>query len=275
MHKFSLLILLFPFLFTDTFSQTWEIGVFGGSSAYMGDINPVNPVKVRNAAFGAQFKRNFNPYWSLKLGYMHGKLEAYDSESDNQAQRDRNLSFYSSLNELSLQAEFNFFKYVPSLSDKRYTPYLFGGVSAFTFNPKTLMNGDEYNLRDWATEGQDIQNTYKTYAFSVPYGAGVKYNISGQWSLIGEIGYRTAFTDYLDDVSKTYPLIENEPDLSRKILSDKSFFRKLPDGSTAYNFLFIDKPGTQRGDYRKRDTYMFIGLTLTFTFISDKCPVVL
>src|SRR5690606_24052170 len=101
------------------------------------------------------------------------------------------------------------------------------------------------------------------------------YNISGQWSLIGEIGYRTAFTDYLDDVSKTYPLIENEPDLSRKILSDKSFFRKLPDGSTAYNFLFIDKPGTQRGDYRKRDTYMFIGLTLTFTFISDKCPVVL
>src|SRR5690606_2493625 len=105
MHKFSLFILTFSFFLTKASAQTWEVGVFGGSSAYMGDINPVNPLKVKNIAFGGQFKRNFNPYWSLKLGYMHGKLEAYDSESKNQAQRDRNLSFYSNIDELSLQAE--------------------------------------------------------------------------------------------------------------------------------------------------------------------------
>ena len=97
---------------------------------------------------------------------------------------------------------------------------------------------------------------------SIPYGAGVKYNITGNWNVIGEVGYRTAFTDYLDDVSGNYPAdlrsITSNP--TRDNLSDPSPTK-------------VGSPGTQRGDFRKRDTYMFMGISLTYTFVSLKCPM--
>ena len=34
----------------------------------------------------------------------------------------------------------------------------------------------------------------------------------------------------------------------------------------------IGVPGTQRGDFRKKDSYLFVGITLSYTFVSQKCP---
>jgi len=128
------------------------------------------------------------------------------------------------------------------------------------FNPKTLGdNGDEQELKNIVTENADASKKYKTMALSIPYGAGIKYNISGNWNLIGELGYRTAFTDYLDDVSQNYPDMSGQSQL-RKDLSDRS----NPQ---------IGAPNTQRGDYRTRDTYLFAGFSLTYTFVSRKCPM--
>jgi hypothetical protein len=92
---------------------------------------------------------------------------------------------------------------------------------------------------------------------SVPYGAGVKYNLTGNWNIIGEVGYRTVFSDYLDDVSGKYP----------NFLTLSSEDYDLSDPSIGK----IGVTGTQRGDLRKRDTYMFTGLSLTYTFVSSKC----
>lgn len=228
----------------------------------MGDINPTRPYKFTDLAAGAQVKRNFDGYWSLRLNAMHGKMQGADRDSPDPAQRDRNLDFYSPLTEVSILTEFNFFKYQASVS-KRYSPYLFAGVGGVMFNPKTVLDGDEYNLREWGTEGQE--EPYRPYTLSIPYGVGVKYNIAGNWNLIGEVGYRTAFSDHLDDVSGRYsahrmfdPQREREKvDLALR-LADRT-------GGSA------DLTGIQRGDFRKRDTYMFAGISLTFTFVSSKC----
>lgn len=196
---------------------------------------------------------------------MHGRIQGVDALSTNTQYQQRNLSFYSPITEVGLQLEFNFFEYVASVSRRRFSPYLFTGVGGVIFNPKSIYNGTTYELGLYGTEGQDISDTYKRYALSVPYGAGVKYNITGAWTLIGEIGYRTAYTDFLDDVSGNYP------DKS-KLYNDIAV--ALSDRTGEYTGVYTGVAGTQRGDTRKHDTYLFTGISLTFTFISQKCPVV-
>lgn len=261
MHR--LIFIVFFFLGTHVVSaQTWEVGGFLGSSGYMGDINPIRPQKFTDFAFGAQLKRNFDGFWSAKLAYMNGKIQGDDAKSTNSNQRDRNLNFYSTVSELSMQVEFNFFKYLAgnmySYENKRFSPYMFTGIAGLTFEPSTKYNGDEVTLRQVETEAL----SYKNYAISVPYGVGVKYNISGNFNLIGEIGYRTAFTDYLDDISGRYPDFSIIP--ARTPIS-----QALSNRSKLSN---IGIPGTQRGDFRPRDTYMFAGISLTFTFVPINCP---
>ncbi len=248
------------FLSLHSFAQSWDLGGFVGGAAYMGDLNPVNPLKVNNLSFGGQVKRCFNPYWALKLAVTSGKIEAYDADSNDPFARQRNLSFYSSLTEVSLQTEFNFFNYVPSVSKKLYTPFLFAGLGLVGFNPKTKLNGDTYELRNYGTEGQNPSVPYRNYAVTLPFGAGVKFNVKGNWSLIAEAGYRTAFSDYLDDVSKTYP----DPAKSSEITME------LADRSENK----IGFPYSQRGDGRSRDSYMFVGLSLTYSIFKNGCPVV-
>lgn len=261
MYK-SILIFLFFLGSTTASAQTWEVGGSLGSTGYMGDINPIRPFKFTDFAYGAQFKRNFDGYWSAKFAFMNGKIQGDDAKSTNPNQRDRNLNFYSSISELSLQVEFNFFKFLSgdmySFDNKWFSPYLFTGISSVSFEPMTNYNGSEVPLRLAETEAA----TYKNRALSIPFGLGLKYNITGSINIIGEIGYRTALTDYLDDISGRYPdfsIVPAKTPISQS-LSDRSFFPK------------VGVPGLQRGDFRPRDTYMFAGLSLTFTFVPIQCP---
>jgi hypothetical protein len=260
MQRLLLSFFLFICSLPEVSAQSWEVGGFIGSSGYMGDINPTRPYQFTDMAFGGQVKRNFDGYWSLRLNAVQGKVRGSDTDSPDPAAQFRNLDFYSPLTEVSLLAEFNLFRYQASVS-KRYSPYLFAGVGGVMFNPKTTLDGAEQELRYWRTEGQLPGESYSPYAITIPYGVGVKYNIKGNWNLIGELGYRTALTDYLDDVSRSYalPLGFSSDELPTAL--------RLADRSVSSS----DLTGTQRGDFRKRDTYMFAGISLTFTFVSSKC----
>lgn len=261
MRKLYSLLLLSCFS-SACFAQTWEPGIFAGSSGYMGDFNEVNPFKFTDFSAGVFLKRNFNGYFSLKLGYTYGQIRGADSLSSNQQLRNRNLSFFSPINEVSLTGELNFFNYFPGISIKRWSPYIFGGVALVNYNPKTNYKGNTYMLRPLKTE--DEQKEYPHNAISIPYGVGVKVNFAGSWNLGFELGYRTALTNYLDDVSSYYPNKANLINADARILTDRS------SEKTGY---YIGSPGSQRGNFR-RDTYMFTGLTLSYTFLNQKCPVV-
>jgi hypothetical protein len=110
------------------------------------------------------------------------------------------------------------------------------------------------------TEGQS--KPYPSIAIAVPYGVGFKYNYSGRWSFIADIGYRNPYTDYLDDVSGNYP---NKNKLSSPLA------QALSDRSGENTGVYVGSPGTQRGDGRPRDTYMFINIGISLTIISSKC----
>jgi len=235
-------------------AQAWEIGVFGGGSGYMGDLNQKNPLKVSGPGLGAFVRYNFNGYISLGAGATYGMISAADSLSSNQQDRIRNLSFKTRLLEGSITAEFNFMEFVPSMSKNLYTPYILLGIAFTDFNPQTTYNGLTYNLRDYRTEGVAYKNT----SVAVPLGVGFKYNIAGRLTLGASLGYRTTFTDYLDDVSGVYPDKTQLPNATSIALSDRSATH-------------VGVPGTQRGDLRPHDTYFFTGLSISYTFITQRC----
>ena len=252
--------LLLVFISTTLHAQTWEVGGFAGGSAYMGDLNQYNPLKVSGIALGAFVQRNFNGYVSAKINYTFGQISGADNASSNAQQRLRNLSFTTQLNEVALIGEFNFMKYIPKIGENQWTPYIYLGIGGVGYNPQTTYQGQKYDLRPLETEGES--KPYSNIAATFPYGVGVKYNIAGAWNLSADIGYRNPSTDYLDDVSGKYPNPANlKSDLARA-LSDRS-------GETTGNY--IGTPGTQRGDLRPKDTYMFVGFSISFTFLTSKC----
>jgi len=259
LYGLLLLLLISPC----AFAQNWELGGFAGSSGYMGDFNQNNPLKFTDFSIGAFVKRNFNGYFSAKLGYTYGTIRGADSLSSNQQLRNRNLSFYSGLNELALTGELNFFDYQPGISIKRWAPFIFSGIALVNYNPKTNYDGETYLLRPLKTEGQ--QKEYPYNALSIPYGVGVKVNFYKSWNLALELGYRTAFTDYLDDVSGNY---------AGKNSMGNGYSRILADRSGEKTGIYIGSAGSQRGDGRPRDTYMIAGFSISYTFLNQKCPVV-
>lgn len=245
-----------------SYAQTWELGATAGSMSYLGDINQTKINQFNHFAAGPMLKRNIDGYWSLKFSFINGKISANDANSSLQQQKDRNLSFFSPISETSLQVEFNFFNYGFGFRQRRWTPFLSAGISFIGFDPKTIYNGEVFYLKDFKTEGQ---LSYKTTTHAIPIGTGLKYNFGKYFNVIGEVGFRTTSTDFLDDVSGYYP----DPTLLQSASTAVTNLRiALSDRSINK----IGLPNTQRGDFRKKDSYLFVGISLTYTFVSDKCP---
>lgn len=245
-----------------SFAQRFEVGAHAGGSSYLGDLNQYNPVKISGIEAGAFVKLNFNPHWALGLHYNYGRVKANDASSNNEQFRERNLSFFTPMHEIGLITDFNLFDMFAYNGRRRFTPFIFAGVGTVLFEPKTKYEGETYKLRLYNTEGQS--KNYKGYAITFPYGVGTKYKLNESWTFFSQIGFRTALTDYIDDVSGLYP----DPTVWTR---NQGLSKALSDRSGEKTGVYIGEPGTQRGDFRKRDTYMFVGIGISYTFVSQKC----
>ena len=83
-------------------------------------------------------------------------------------------------------------------------------MGLFHFNPFTYdKENNKTYLQPLSTEGQGLKEypgrkKYSLTQFCLPVGGGWKWNINENWDISYELGFRILFTDYLDDVSKTY-----------------------------------------------------------------------
>lgn len=255
-----LLLTIFLFLTYQLSAQTWEIGGSIGGAGYIGDLNPNNPVKISGVSAGVFGKRNFDGYFSAKLNIGVGNIAAYDSRSGYPQFRDRNLNFKDQLREVSLTGEFNFMNYIPDAGRNKYTPYIFTGIGIASYAPRAQdFYGNEAGLRQLKTEGQ--LKPYGNNTVVIPYGLGIKYNLGGKFTIMADMGYRYAFTDYLDDVSGVY--------------ADKSTMSgtaaALSDRSGEKTGVYTGTAGSQRGDFKSHDTYFFLNFTISFTFVTANC----
>lgn len=274
MKKF-IIILIFSFVAIQSqaqFLERSEFGVIVGGGNYFGDINPKFNFYKTNLMIGAIYRYNFNSRWVLKASAMFGKVEAYDADFDNI----RNLSFQSKVNELALNCEFNFFDYQTGSSKHRITPYIFGGIGVFFFNPKTEITDPLSMEKQWvelqtlSTEGQGMpgyDSPYSLVNIAVPFGLGLKVSLSQRVCIGLEWGIRMTFTDYLDDVSKDYvdrtKLLSWSGDLG--VAASDRTYEILPG---TYN-----QAGSMRGNPKVNDWYQFFGLTITtkLNYFKRKC----
>ncbi|MCB0397118.1 MAG: outer membrane beta-barrel protein [Flavobacteriales bacterium] len=246
-----------------------ELGLFLGGSYYLGDINPGAHFKMTSPALGLLFRRNFNPHFAFRFNALYGRLQGDDANSSDDNQKERNLSFRSSILEFSGQLEFNFFPYEIGKQNQSFTPYVFVGLGALKHNPKAELDGTWYELQPLGTEGQETiayseRNRYKLLQLSLPFGLGIKWNLTPRIGMALEWGMRKTFTDYLDDVSMTYadPLVLNAENGSNSAtLANRSLSGE-------------DKTGRQRGNSNNKDWYNFTGIMINFKIGGAKevCP---
>ena len=253
------------FLFASAFiisasqAQVVDIGLLGGGTYYLGDLNPHQQFLLTKPAYGGLIRFVFDDRWSARFNLMRGEIAGDDAISGTNELR--NLRFKSSITELSLTAELNFLEYFTGSQFYYFSPYLFAGPAFFIFNPKAPYQGEMLALRDLGTEGQiadSTKNKYSLYGGALVFGFGIKYSINKRLGLGLEWGMRKTFTDYLDDVSTNYYIDftsldpNNISDWDRVILSDPSAIKHTP--------------GMQRGNSGTNDWYSFAGITLTYRF---------
>lgn len=237
-----------------------EIGVFLGGSYYLGDLNPRKHFFLMKPAGGLFYRFTPNYRYAFRGGINFGSVMGDDSQSEDADQRKRNLNFKSRINELYAQAEFNFVEYRISNNKYKFSFFIFAGVSLFNFNPQGNLGGGTWNnLRPLRTEGQTKK--YKLWQMAVPFGIGYKLNVSNWIGLGLEWAPRKTFTDYLDDVSGTYPDYSKNPPTSDLAMA---YSNKSTDGG--------DKTNSQRGNPRTKDWYSFFGLTLNIKVVFRPQP---
>ena len=269
----NLLIISLCSLTLPAFTQAgWEAGPWMGVSYYFGDLNTNYNLSKPNPAGGIIARYNYNTRVCLKFGANYGQVEADDATSSNAFERARNLSFRSTVLDGSAQLEFNFLPYVHGSKDEFFSPYIFAGFNVFYFNPKAEYQNEWVELRPLGTEGQFKGEEYYTVSGGIVYGGGFKISLNYEWSLNIELSARQLFTDYLDDVSTTYPDMD---DLRQLRAPDGDLAVALSDRSViipGVNDAPIGEPGRQRGNASNNDSYVFLGVGLVYYFGDIRCP---
>jgi hypothetical protein len=254
--------------------QEGEYGISLGGAHYFGDLNPNPRFNRPNMAAGLFFRKQFGNYVALRLAGHYAFLGYSDKyNTSNEFMHRRNLSFNTNIWELTLQGDFNFFKFVPGSLYDRFTPYFTFGAGIFNYDPYAYYQGEKVYLRQLGTEGQGSaqypgRRPYGSMAVCFPLGVGVKYNLNRRMNLGFEVVYRFTTTDYIDDVSTTYA-----PDAQPHLLPDgnPTLWYALQDRSNELGTP-IGIKGRQRGYSNQKDGYLLAEVMLSFNLTSYKCP---
>lgn len=251
-------------------AQGWEIGVLGGVSNYTGDLSPSNSwysLGPSHAAFGGFVRYNPHRLISGRFGVNYSTVSASDTKAQDGGRLARNLSFKSSILEFNLIGEWNLFGYQPYNLAEVFSPYLFGGIAAFVFNPQAELDGVYYDLQPLGTEGQGLaaypeRQYYRLTEIAIPLGGGIKYAVNDHWNIGLEVGMRKTFTDYLDDVSTTYV---NDGD----ILEERGEIALALANRTGTPKSLNDARGSAVSGDVADDWYLTAGLTISYNFLDN------
>lgn len=278
LHALTLLIL--PF--TAAAQAHHEIGLTAGISNYYGDLQAQwFPRYGYKPMGGIQYKYAMSPHFGLRFGATFTQLTAADSLSDIPVNVSRNLSFATNLFEVHGGLEINL---LPVDVDRmKVTPYVFGGVALFYFDPYTSApGGDKVYLRPLSTEGQGLsqypdRKEYHLVNVAFPVGGGFKFLIGKTVILTTEMGFRYCATDYLDDVSRSYVNLDTLGSIKGTQAQSLTFRGDEVPGWDGNYKTYKD----QRGDYKANDWYWFanIGVAVYFRafgnvgeYMKTKCP---
>ncbi|AEE48551.1 DUF6089 family protein [Haliscomenobacter hydrossis] len=181
--------------------QRWDAGLFAGYSNVLGDLVVPNfTFNNPNFAYGFFIRHGISNRLAWKANLYSGRLSADDA--DYEELRGRNTSFSTPLIELSFNGEYELLgkskRAVESSTFKvRFIPYLSLGAGLGFINPAVSYGGNP-SLIDRETIDRNAKKT-KTLLV-IPFGVGIKADLSPHIYLGLEMGQRITFNDYIDGV---------------------------------------------------------------------------
>jgi hypothetical protein len=171
-----------------------NVGLFGGAAYYLGDINPNRHFYNPKMALGLFYRYNLNSRYAIKSSATYAQFSGSDTDFPRILHPDRPASpasFQTSLVDLAVQVEFNFLPYTPGFANMNYTPYITTGISGALI----------------VSAAQPSDNL-----ISLPFGIGVKLNVSKRVTTGAEWTFRKTFNDRVDGLenpSGVYSVLHN------------------------------------------------------------------
>ncbi len=159
-----------------------NVGIFAGTSYYMGDINPNRHFYRPALSLGGFYRYNIHSRVAVRANAYYAQLSGNDLDFPDQLHPDRPAtpaSFNTSLLDMSLQVEYNFMPYTPNVADHAFTPYISTGIAA-----ALILTTDRS----------------ATNLVGLPFGLGIKMNISEKVTAGAEWSFRKTFNDRIDGI---------------------------------------------------------------------------
>ncbi|MGF1636346.1 MAG: DUF6089 family protein [Cyclobacteriaceae bacterium] len=203
-------------------AQRHEAGLGVGAMMYTGDLARYPKLAQTKPGITAFYRQNYGPFLSARFSLLAGGLSGSDEQPYDALAEVRQNEFNVFVTEFAMIGEFNFLDIHNKHSLIHWTPYMFAGLGAFAFF------GHEENPTASYSNVQPV----------VPFGLGLKFALSPQFTLDITYGFRMLFTDYLDNVSGGE-------------ITERNF---------------------QHGNRFDKDMYQFFGISLGYTFYSIPCP---
>ncbi len=242
-----------------------SIGAGLGLANYFGDLMENNRFFSQPSfSFTASGYYAINKQFDLSLNAGIQQVTAADSKNTGSQFKDRNLSFKSSITDVTVALNW----YLLSIKKHGFSPYISAGIGAMFFNPTAEGTSGKQNLRELGTEGQGLAgfpSMYSKSTIAIPLGIGLKIAAGKKVSVLFDFTYRFTGTDYLDDVSSnSYPdktLLD-----ARNPITAKYTWRGNEVGGETYP-TNLKLP---RGNPNNKDGYYTTQFRLVYSFKKEK-----
>ena len=272
MKKLLLLLMLSIFaesIFAQSFynrriDRQWIVSAGTGTAKYFGELtNDGDLFQGTLWNFEVGLERRIEQRVSARVNLTTFQLRGSDALAGNEGRIPRNLNFTSWNAELSVIGVVQLF---PELG--RYyqrpviNPYVFAGIGALYYNPRTDIPAVDHDgnaladagkmtsLRQYETE----LKKYSPVTVTIPFGVGVKMMIAPPLNISVNGGFRYTGSDYLDDVSTQHYDDSKFASPLAAALADRG-----PEIGYA-----IRPEGSVRGNPKKKDAYFIFSIRVDY-----------
>lgn len=168
------------------YAQTYEIGGMIGGANYIGDIGKTNYISPNTVAIGGIFKWNRSLRHSFRASLLFANIHGDDAKSSSSRRNERGYSFDNNIKELSIGLEYTFWEFNVHGQDPISTPYLYTGITAFSYSAL------------YKKPNNRIEKYDDAFSMAIPMVIGYKTTFTTNAMIGFEIGARYTFTDNLD-----------------------------------------------------------------------------
>jgi len=189
----------------------WEIGINAGTLIYQGDLSESSLGYTRSLKPSVELwvSKSLDPYFSIRANLLHGSIGADESTySTPDWRRHRNLTFNSSVTEVSAELVWDLNGKTYREGMHRFSPYFFAGAGFAVLHINrnwSRFDTTYFDSKSAAALGLGKDTLHKAPAFIpvIPVGAGLRYMVSNRIFINAEATYRITSTDYIDGFSFT------------------------------------------------------------------------